>query len=241
MSRLFPETVFVELAPSQLVIARRPYGRRGRPRERSVLACEPASGSEPWRGAVAALHAMPLPACRLSVELSAHLVRYALLPWSEALETAREEEAYVRHHFASIYGERAKGWAVRASDAASGAPRLASAVDRALIEEIKAAVKGRRGVRLVSIQPQLMSRFNAWRAAVPTQGAWVVLAEPDRACIALHGRDGWRSVQNAKGGWLTALDRERFRTDGDAPHLVLLGGAKAPTDAGPWNFREMAA
>jgi len=230
VSRLFPDSVVVGLAPSQITLGRR-----------SALACDPALGSEPWHGAVAALHSAPLANCRITVELSSHFVRYAVVPWSNALATAQEEEAYARHHFAKIHGERAKHWVVRASEAARGAPRLASAVDRGLLEQLRAAVKGKPRARLVSIQPQLMSRFNAWRQVIPPQGAWVVLAEPDRACVALHDRAGWRSVQNARGDWRALLDRERARADADAPDVVLLGGASAPAGDGAWRFREMAA
>lgn len=219
MSRLFPDSILVALAP----------------------AAEDEPGSAPWQGAVAALKSAPLAHCRVSVELSSHLVRYALVPWSSAIATDAEEEAYVRHHFAKVHGERAKEWAVRSSEAARGAPRLASAVDRALLDAIRAAVAGKPGAKLVSIRPQLMSRFNAWRRAVPAQGAWVVLAEPGRACIALHGRRGWRSVQNARGDWRALLERERFRVEGEVPDLVLLGGAPVPAGAGPWKFRAMAS
>lgn len=230
MSRLFSDAVLVGLAPAHITIA----GKR-------VGACEPEPGSPPWQGAVAALAAAPLANCRVSVELSSRFVRYVLVPWSSALATDAEEEAYVRHHFARIHGERAKEWAVRSSEAARGAPRLASAVDRALLDQIRAAVAGKPGAKLVSIRPQLMSRFNAWRRAVPAQGAWVVLAEPDRACIALHGSRGWRSVQNAKGDWRALLERERLRIEGEIPGLVLLGGAPVPAGHGPWRFRGMTS
>ncbi len=238
MSRLFPEALTVRLAPSALSVTR----KRGRGASQPVqVPCEPDAGREPWRGAVAALAAMPLAPCRLSVELSNHFVRYALVPWSEALATPAEEETYLRHHFARVHGEKALAWAVRASEAPRAAARLASAVDPALIDEIKAAVKPKPRVKLVSIRPLLMSAFNAWRGAVPAAGAWVVLAEPERACVALHASAGWRSVQSARGAWRALLDRERLRLDGDLPRLVLLGGAAAPPADPSWNFREMAS
>lgn len=240
MSRLFPDRVFVALAPSRLTVERRRGGLGRAGVETQHLACDPRPGSQSWQGALAALSAIELPPCRVTLELSNHFVRYALVPWSGALATPAEEEAYVRHHFGMIHGERAKAWAVRATGAAPGAPRLASAVDRALLEAISAIFKGRRGVTLASIQPQLMGRFNAWRDAVPPSGAWVVMAEPDRACIALHGRAGWRSVQNAKGSWRGLLERERYRVDGDIPDVVLLAGASAPAGDGAWKFRAMA-
>lgn len=238
MSRLFPDRVVVELAPSHIFVSR--WRSLHTPRSGQVATpCDTAAGPEPWRGSVATLSDTQLGRCRLSVVLSSHFVRHALVPWSSAIATAEEEQLYVRHHFVRVHGQRAKDWAVRASEAAPGAPRLATAVDAALIHEIKAAARRQPGVRLVSIQPRLMSRFNAWRGAIPASGAWVVVAEEDGACIALHGRDGWQSVQSAKGDWHALLERERLRMEGDIPDLVLLGGASAPNSDGAWAFREM--
>jgi hypothetical protein len=168
-------------------------------------------------------------------------VRYAVVPWSEGHATPEEEDAYVRHHFAKVYGERARDWELRASEAAPGAPRLASAVDRRLVEELKAIFPKGGKAKLVSLQPELMSRFNEWRGFIPAAGAWLVLAEPDRACIALHGRAGWAGVLNGKGAWLELLDRERYRLSDEAPVVVLLAGATAPASSEHWNFRELAA
>lgn len=234
MSLLFPERVAAELAPSRIVVSRHGAGRQ-------TIACDAAAGAEPWRGALAALGAARLRDCRLTVELCGALVRYALVPWSKALVTAAEEQAYLRHHFVALHGERARAWELRASEAARGAPRLASGIDRALIDGIRGAAARLAGVRLVSIQPQLMSRFNAWRGAVPARGAWVVLAEEGRGCIALHGGKGWRAVQSGRGDWRALLEQARLRAEGDIPDVVLLGGARAPRGEGPWRFREMAA
>jgi hypothetical protein len=221
------ESLTVAFAPAELTVR----GER--------IACDPAYGSEPWQGALERLKQTDLGSGRVTVELSSHFVRYALVPWSEALATPAEEEVYVRHHFAKIHGERAKGWTVRSTEAAPGEPRLASAVDAALIASLKEAFKGKKA-KLVSIQPALMGRFNAWRREVPRSGAWLVLAEPERACIALHDARGWRAVQNTKGEWRAALERERHRAEGEVPRLVLLGGAAAPAADAVWQFRAMS-
>ena len=47
-------------------------------------------------------------------------------------------------------------------------------------------------------------------------------------------------MQNAKGEWLTLLDRERYRLH-EVPSLVLLSGASAPPKSDNWEFRELAA
>ena len=233
MSRLFPDKLRVVLTPDEVLAG-----------GRSVVA-DPAAGAEPWQGAVAALKSLEwTKPCRVTAVLSNHFVRYAVLPWSDGLSTPAEEEAYLRHHFAKIHGERAKGWTLRASEAPRGALRLASAIDTALVEALKAAFPKNGKARLVSAQPELMEAANRWRGAIPGGGAWLVLAEPERACIALHAGQGWRSVQNAKGDWHTLLDRERYRlhgADGELPSLVLLAGAKAPANADGWEFLELAA
>jgi hypothetical protein len=165
------------------------------------------------------------------VVLSNHFVRYAIVPWTAGLDTAAEEEAYVRHHFAKVYGERAKTWALRWSD--NGGTRLASAIDQALLEALKQALP-----RLASVQPYLMAAINRCRASIPRSGAWLALVEADRACIALHAGGRWQSVQNAKGAWLDLLERERHRAEGSAPQLALVAGT-TPEAAHGWTFQEL--
>lgn len=226
--KLLPETLTIGFAPAQLEVR----GKR--------IDCDPEYGAEPWQGAIERLAALEPGPCRATVELSNALVRYALVPWSDALATPAEEELYVRHHFAKIHGERAKGWAVRASEASAGEARLASAVDAALVDALKKSFQGKKA-RLVSIQPALMSRFNAARKALPREGAWLVLAEPGRACVALHGARGWAGVQNAKGDWRAALERERYRMEGGVPSLVLLAGAEPPANDSVFRFKALPA
>jgi hypothetical protein len=186
------------------------------------------------------LNALDLGNARVTIELSNELVRYALVPWSDALSTPAEEEAYVRHHFVKVHGERAKGWALRASEAAPGEPRLASAIDAGLVDALRKAFEGKKA-KLVSIQPALMARFNLVRGALPAEGAWLVVAERERACVALHGARGWRSVQNARGSWRATLERERHRVEGDVPSLVLLAGDEPPANDPAFQFRALGA
>ena len=231
MSRLFPERLFARLSPAEIAVGEKRYP------------CDPAFGSEPWHGAIEALKGIAWPRSRVTVVLSNHFVRYALVPWSDAIASAAEEQAYLRHHFAKIHGERAKGWLLRASEAPKGAPRLASAVDSALVEAIRASFPKGGRAKLVSVQPALMYIFNRARPAVPNPGAWLVVAEPERACVALHAKGAFRAVQNAKGEWRTLLDRERFRVpmEGALPDLVLLAGAEPPQADAHWKFKPCIA
>ena len=230
LASFLPERLVIGLSPAEISIGT------------TKLACDPAFGSEPWHGALEALKSVEITRkSRVSVIVSNHFVRYALVPWSDALATPAEEEAYVRHHFAKVHGERAKDWVLRSSPGARGAARVASAIDRGLIEGIRTALPKGGKAKLVSVQPQLMSTFNQWRRSIPSSGAWLVMVEPERACVALHAAGGWRTVLNGKGPWRSLLDRERHRVEGELPDLVLLAGAAAPEQDSEWKFRELAA
>src|SRR3981081_3127747 len=130
---MFSDRLIIGLAPAALTVQR----FRGLLKEKLVdkagVPCDPAFGSEPWQGAVAALKALPIEGrARGTVVLGNHFVRYAVVPWSDALGTEQERHAYLLHHFAKIHGERAKGWSLRASPGAGRAPRLARAVHSSL-------------------------------------------------------------------------------------------------------------
>jgi hypothetical protein len=225
---LFPERLLIGLGPAAVSISGRP-----------AIACDPAFGREPWQGAVHVLKNLELPRARATVVLSNHFVRYALVPWSDALAGEAEEAAYVRHHFAHIHGERAKSWAFRASE---GPSRLCSAIDADLLKAIKECFSGKNKARLVSVQPGLMAAFNRWRGSIPPAGAWLALVEPDRACVGLHAKGRWQSVQNARGEWLALLERERHRIAGDVPNLVLLHSEHAVAGEAPgWKLQRLPA
>lgn len=184
------------------------------------------------------LAAMDLGAARVTLVLSNHLVRYALVPWSEALSGEAEEAAYLRHHFVRIYGERAKGWSFRASP---GSPRLCTAIDTPLLVALRSAFAQKRA-KLVSVQPGLMWLFNRAHRSVPSSGAWIVRADADRVCVALYAAARWQAVQNTRGEWLAVLERERHRIGGALPDLVLLDStAPVANDAPGWKLERLAA
>jgi hypothetical protein len=114
---LFPERLLVRLAPAELTVGEKRYP------------CDPAYGTEPWHGALEALKGVTWPRARVTVVLSNHFVRYALVPWSAALATPAEEQAYLRHHFAKIPGAASRAW--RAPSMGSSSRRSALLSQRA--------------------------------------------------------------------------------------------------------------
>lgn len=212
MSPLWQDDLRVGLCPGRLVLAR--YRRRLRRRliERAVV---PVTG-DPVRslGDLAGK-------ADVTVVLSNHYVRYGVLPWTGTLRTRDEWLAYARHHFSSTHGATAAGWQLGVSTAGRGRARLACAIDAELLERLRAT----RCVR--SVQPYLMSAFNARRHAV-SGDAWFVLQEPGRLTVGLASRGGWKLVRNrqAAANWSESLadllDREITARDEEAPERVIL-------------------
>jgi hypothetical protein len=190
------------------------------PEQRTFL-LEPLPPEEPqlWHGALEDFRNQ-VQALRgrvaVTVVLSNHFVRYAVLPGEDSAATPDEELALARFHFTKIHGDRAKGWDVRVSEG------LACAIDAALLEGLKSCL-AKTKAKLVSVQPALMAAYNRARARVPREGAWLVLAERGRTCLARLAARGWASVYN--GGETDAealIERERNRTSGEPlPSLVL--------------------
>lgn len=253
MLRLSRERLLVGLAPGEVALVRVAGWPRPRIADKSVLSCDAQYGREPWEGAVAALEgaagALRTRALDVTVVLSNHFVRYAALPWSDALDGPEEELAYAQHGFTRIYGERAKGWTLRVAEAPAGAPRLASAVDKALIEALQGCFPKGAKARLVSAQPYLMAAVNRWRGEIPAQGAWLLLVEPERACLALHAKGRWQAVQSVKGAfdapedWVALVERERVRIEADSPETVLVrteAASRAWPQFSGWNLRALS-
>ncbi len=254
MLRLFSDRLLIALAPDSLALVRLQGVFRPRVSEKRTVACDPAFGAEPWQGAVAALlqiaEGIKNANVNVTVVLSNHFVRYALIPWSAALGNAEEETAFVRYCFAKVHGERSKGWELRSSRAPAGSVRIASAVDSTLVQAIRASFPAGARAKLASVQPYLMSAFNRWRALVKGARAWFLLVEPQRACLAHLENGRWTTVRNSRGGfddparWAELLDRERHLVGGsgaaDGVYVHAPRSWTAPSaEAQGWTFKSL--
>lgn len=222
MLRLLSDRVRIALTPEAVSAARISRSFRPEVTEKHTVPCAPGTAPADWQAALAALTELlsrmkPDPA-QVTVILSNHYVRYALMPWSENLRHPQELMAYARHRFASILGEDAKNWEIRLSPGGPGEPRVASAVDPALLQSLQDRFKDSR-LRLASIQPYLMAAYNLWRRNL-NAGDCMFLAVENRlyACAAFRGGQ-WCSVHGgALQGELAdelpvVLDRERVWGD----------------------------
>jgi hypothetical protein len=249
----------IVLHPGRVVAARvkRELSRHGLKRhvlEMHEFPCE-APGNEdlPWAGALKALDAA-VPALSggrsyASVILSNHFMRYALVPWSDALSDAKEEIAYAQHSFSELYGRDGGEWELRISRGRGCMPQMASAVDRRLLGSLRESLE-RAGIGLKSIQPHLMQAYNACHAALRGRSAWLALVEDGNLCLALLQKGHWSWVRSMRIGshWLEELprllEREAFNADVEAGTDEVLLWAPEHDDVlavtcGRWKIRQL--
>jgi len=212
VSPSWSESLRIGLCPDRLIFAR--YGRGLRPQllEKGALPFDAGIAEEPWRAAVAALpkslEAHAPRAVDATVVLSNHFVRYALLGANDRLSSREEWLEYASHHFEKTYGLRARDWDIQVAEAGSAHPRLASAIDKALLDTAAAVFKNSR-VRLRSIQPYLMIAFNRALPSMGQSSFWFVAQEPGRLLLGLVRGGMWRSVRarQTDARWCEELPR----------------------------------
>jgi len=165
-----------------------------------------------WDAALAALDARlseeAWSGAGVQVVLCDHWVRYAIVPWSAALASASERLAFARQILAASFGDAVADWTVCLAEAPPGCPRIACALPPTLLEGVHSAC-AKPGVRLASIQPQLISAFNSRRHLLPTARGWFVTLEEGLLAAARLGREGWDRVHTVRIGadWTRELRR----------------------------------
>ncbi len=200
------EQVRIFLHPQQVVLLRLSRGLKKRVLRKQILPCVESVGAtanEPlWTGVVAvlkrAINDSLWQGAQVEIVLSNHFVHYALVPWSEPskyLSTARERQAHLRHRFNLAYGEAAKRWDLRMSEAGVDKPALASGVDIALLDAIR-AIFDQAGMRIPAIHPHLMVTLNQARNSMQQGPAWFAMMEQGRLCLALLDNGLFKTVKS---------------------------------------------
>lgn len=239
MSPSLSESLRIGLLPDRVIFARYSRGLRPRLLEKGALSIDAGIAEEAWRTAVVALpkllEAHAPRAADATVVLSNHFVRYALLAANDRLSGREEWLEYASHHFEKTYGLRARDWDIQISESRTTHPRLASAIDKALVAAAAAAFEKSR-VRLLSIQPYLMIAFNRALPSMPQSSFWFVAQEPGRLLLGLV-RDGlWQSVRarQTSAQWCEdlprMLERESALLPSAGPCTDVLVSALDPVD-----------
>ena len=128
--------------------------------------------------------------CRIIV--SSDLARYALVPFSTAVVGREANEALAALVFRRTHGERADAWRIRLAPGPIGHPRVACALDAALLDRLAAAAE-ERGVTLTAIEPAFVAGFNAAYRRLPPS-CWLAVVEPGRLVLGLLIDGRWRHL-----------------------------------------------
>jgi len=155
--------------------------------------------ADDWRAALDALPGIlgAHKAREASVVLADQFVRYALLPWNQAVKSREQWLALARHRFGALHGAAAAAWDVKVTETAPLGSRLACAVDRELIERLASTFVA-SNVKLVAVQPFLVAAFNRIRRTIGNASCWIVVEEPGRLTLALIQRGAWVAIRSRR-------------------------------------------
>jgi hypothetical protein len=145
--------------------------------------------------------------------LADHWARYCIVPWSDALTDHGERLQHARYHLAKTYGDVVSQWTVTLNDAAPGLPQVACAIPSALLGQMHELTEP-CGLRVKSVQPQLIAAFNGWRGKLPKVDGWFVTLEEGSLAAAHFTATGWDRVHSVRIGDDWAIELKRLQTFG---------------------------
>ncbi len=210
------DEIAIRFAPGELVLTR--IGRGIRPR---CTADTRGTVKEfllaDWRPALAVLDGcLSDPAwqgANVRIVLSNHWARYAIVPWASDIKSEDERLAHARICLEKVYGHIDHQWIVSISDAPPGRARVASAIQRDLLDGLRATVHAHNS-RLASVQPQLIVSYNGWLPRLADVTGWFVNIDEGSLAAARLDAGGWDRVYSARIGTNWSLELDRLRTFG---------------------------
>jgi hypothetical protein len=135
----------------------------------------------------------------VSVVLSNHFARYAIIPWNAALTAESERQAFMQHCFSLAYGEPAKTWNLCMNPPDFGKNTIASAIAQSFLQDLQ-GVFANAGVALRAVHPHLMLAINQTLSQVKKHhqdsSFWLVAVQSGQLCLAVVERGDWRLVKN---------------------------------------------
>ncbi|WP_310451862.1 hypothetical protein [Sulfuritalea sp.] len=157
----------------------------------------PLDAREPARIGAAIGEALSLPEWRhgaIEIVLSHALCKLALVPGGIDVRGRHEEEALYRTSIEEANGELSAGWRVVVAEAPAHLPRLACAIDGALIDALDSAAASSGG-RVVSLRPLLVDAYNARRGEMASGRFGFITVERERCCLARIHDGVWQSLR----------------------------------------------
>jgi len=197
------DRVEVWLAPSAVVLVR----TRGMSFARSAPNTRQAAVADvnSWESVLATLEEEMAHAqwsgANLHVRLSDQFVRYVMLPWRDGLRNLAEWTVYAARELDDRFGsggQRMKP-TIRIAVQRAGQPRLAVAIDTALLEALQ-VLAARRRSRLAAVETNLCRAANRARRAIGKADAVIAVSEPGRLSLLVARPYRWTEVVSVRSG-----------------------------------------
>lgn len=197
MSLSLTDYYCASIAPGSAALLRMRRGWRPAVVQKSLANGAANSAASPWLDELDLLEGLLSEAQRglpLNITISNHYMRYRLVPAPPLSMPAEGVQALMQHCFRETYGDVVDDWQIRANPMPDRGDAVACAVDRALMEGLKAAA-GKSGLKLVSAQPYFMSGFNAVCRSINGAAACFVQAERGRIMLGTMQDKDWLGLR----------------------------------------------
>jgi len=211
VSRLLPDRAHVALLPGRVSGVRvTPWPRRGL-LARATLGVPAATSGPRWAAAVESLvsllAALGATGAAVAVTLSNRFARYTVLPWSEALARPADWQVFAERRMEALFGAKTDDHLIQVASAPRQAARLACALERPLVEAIRARLD-EAGHRLASLRPRFAADFELVRRRIGGSPAWFIDHEPGQLAIGFAAAGAWRSVRQRRveDDWIPQLE-----------------------------------
>ena len=243
MSPLWRDEVAIYLGPRKLALVRRARGAKPRVVAATVVAVPPGTAGDTgpvlarladvltdptWHGAKAR-----------AVVADHPWVRYGVVPCPATPLDAAGRLTHARYLLDDSYGQAVADWALTLADTPPGQSYVACAMPATLRSALADTLDSAR-LALVSLQPQLVVAFNAWRHRLPADDSWFVTVD-DASLSGVHlSRGAWDRVHMARLSADWSVEIERLQAFGRVTQAA--GGAgRMLVDAPAWMRRGAAA
>jgi len=123
-----------------------------------------------------------VPNMQLKIILASDFVRYLSLPAQQVNMSQEEKLAYAIAAYHEVYGDSVDAWDVKLNDVAPRQPTIAAAIDKTLLHALS-QLANKYQLKLVSVQPYLMSAFNALSNQIKNVSGYLVIVELKRLLL----------------------------------------------------------
>ena len=230
MSPLWRDEIAIYVAPRKIALAKRARGLEPRVGAATEVAV-PGGHFGDIRPAFARLaEVLAEPTWQdadARVVIADPWARFGIVPWPTARLDAVGRLTHARYVLTDSFGEGVADWSVTLADTPPGHAYVACGMPAMLRSSLEETLLPAR-LKLVSLQPQLIVAFNAWRHRLPADDAWFVSLD-DGSLSAVHLTNGaWDRVHMARlsADWTVELERlQAFgrltRAAGDAGQMFV--------------------